>query len=108
MKMVNKGINEGVSLVSLQHETNNTKEAGNIGNHFDHGKNLFFSTQAGTAQKVNFKFAGAEFLALVDSNVPLTQSPFNIVRGIYGSYVGIYSQEDIANKIINIYSPEIN
>lgn len=96
-------VNENVSLVSLQHNSNNTKH------YFNHGKNVYFSTKAGNASEVGFKFAGAEFLIITDSNnILLYDSPFNMVRGIYGPYVGIFSKSNIANKIINIYSSEID
>lgn len=93
---------------------------------------VYFSTKAGDATKVSFKYAGAKFLAYVypNTNSPtsvdgdssredsgmgidkgkyklLEKRPFNLVRGIYGPYVGAYcSSEDLSNRIVNIYIPE--
>ena len=42
------------------------------------------------------------------------QKPYNLMRGLYGSYVGLYPYieengksrgQDIANKIVNLYIP---
>lgn len=106
-------VQENVSLVSLLHNQQpNNKHGIKI------DKISYFSTRAGTAQEVNFKFAGAEFLAYsypYDYNTGIlktdtyklhTNRPFNIVRGIYSPYVGMYSDTDVANTIINIYAPE--
>lgn len=93
-------VDENVSLVSLQHDYNNNDS------HVDHGQLAYFSTKAGTQSEINFKFVGSEFLASVDDNILIPQKPFNIVRGIYGSYVGVLSNNDISNKIVNIYIPK--
>ena len=106
-------VQEGVSLVSLLHNQNPDNPYGIV---LD--KVSYFSTKAGNASEVGFKFAGAEFLAYVypysydkeklkNNNYKLhTKYPFNIVRGIYSPYVGAYSDKNIANTVVNIYAPE--
>jgi len=95
-----------VSLVAVQHE-----ESSYNNYHLIHRHNGFFSTKAGNASEIGFKFAGAEFLASTgkfevmrndkktEVQSPLIiERPFNIVRGIYGPYVGVYcDKKDISD-----------
>lgn len=102
-------VKENVSLVAVQYDGEPTYD----NYHLIHKNNVFFSTKAGNASEVGFKFAGAEFLASTgtyDNQSPLIpERPFNIVRGIYGSYVGAYcSEKDISDTIVNIYAPNYN
>lgn len=121
---------ENVSLIAAQH--NDNVEYNNY--HLKHKHDSFFSSKAGNASEVGFKFAGAEFLASVgvfgtsdDQAALIPERPFNIVRGIYGPYVGMYcspivkkevngqiedvheyNATDISDCIVNIYVPNYN
>ena len=81
--------------------------------------NLHFSTKAGTAQEVNYKYVGFPFISHVQSEArdadyttgkTNIRFPFNLVRGIYGPYLGTYIADDvdISGKIVNIYAPNYN
>ena len=112
-------IEEGMSLGTILHKKAIVKE-----NSIRHDDNVFFSAKAGDMTTKTFSFAGAKFLAQVRPDLSYTptdkmgrlsmQKPYNLMRGLYGSYVGLYPYteengkskgQDIANKIVNLYIP---
>lgn len=98
------GVPDSVSLMNLQNDY------GVEDDHWEHESQCYFSSRCGNAGQVDFKYAGAEFLAYVgfgDSNSPTYYKlneyrPFNLLRGCYGPYLGVVCGEDIADKIVNI------
>lgn len=124
-------VDENVSLISLQHGKQFGKEE-YIKRHIQ----SYFSTKAGNQNEVSFKFTGHQFLAYSFPTEPSTNQnlesntayryykvsekhPFNMVRGIYGKYIGIYpykrlqtrdgisesAVENYENHIVNFYIP---
>lgn len=119
-------VDENISLCSINHNQQ-------IGakNYIYHDRNAYFSTKIGDSNNSHFKFAGAEFIAYnfptqaikdnydVRSNYVKACSPYkmpekypyNIVRGNYGAYLGMFPEkadENFANRIVNIYIPNYN
>lgn len=87
-------------------------------------ENLYFSSKAGESTEVSCKFVGYPFISHVQEETTSNSFqlgkcgpsfPFNLARGIYGSYVGVcaYTKNDdksgivndISNKIVNFYIP---
>lgn len=118
------GVPEGMSLKAIQHSEHDLGAQ----NYLYHKGITYFSSQAGNAQDASFKFAGPEFLAysfpredlavngIVSENEyykTLINRPFNIIRGIFSPYVGLYpvSKDDASavpeydSRIVNIYIP---
>lgn len=129
------GVDENISLSSINHEKKTISKQ----NYIKRPSFAYFSSKVGDSTTASFKFAGPEFLAY---NIPnetefdkiyknkkvlkdegyfkaLEDRPFNILRGLYGPYLGLYPYQkdknnkevgvdDFANRIIDIYIPNYN
>lgn len=112
-------IEEGMSLGTIIHHKGIAERR-----KIKRDENVFFAAKAADETTKSFAFAGARFLAQCkpDSIYTTTekegrlamQKPFNLLRGVYGSYVGLYPFDknddkytgvNLANKIVNIYIP---
>ena len=122
---------EDVSLISLNHQ----QDLGETGYQRRKG-HAYFSSKAGDSTNVSLNFVGNKFLAYTypdssyDNNKKMCdittnqyklrhKSPFNLVRGIFSPYLGMYPYKenednekiginDFADRIVNIYIPNYN
>lgn len=108
-------VNENSTLNNITVE--DTVENQYIDNHHNH----YFSAVSGLKGECSFGFVGPKFLCYTkglknsnesndfkDSNKLSNSRPFNIVRGIYSSYVGLVPEtvSNIASKLIGIYTED--